>query len=120
MPRFKLNDITGKLRQQAEAQIGTVSARLHHPKPEQDAGVPPLGENQDEEGGTGRFKVRITRRAARLLDKDNLYGSIKWVCDGLRYEGLIPEDDPQAIELEVFQEIVPKAERGTHILITPL
>ena len=40
--------------------------------------------------------------------------------NALRYQKLIPEDNPAAIELEVTQAVVPKAERGTYIEITPL
>lgn len=91
-----------------------------NPKPKQDAGVPSLGTNQDEEGGAERFRVRITRRGARLLDADNLGGSVKFVLDALRYNNVIPEDNPAAIELEVSQEVAAKKDRGTLIQVERL
>ena len=98
-----------------------VATGICHPQPKHHAKLPPLGEDKDEERGTGRFRVRIERRGARALDKDNLYGGIKWVCDALRYRNLIPEDNPDAIELEVHQVVTPKKEeRGTLIEITKL
>lgn len=119
MKAFKPDDLPPALRAQL-FQTGIVSTRLHNPLPEQDAGVQLLGANQDEEGGTGRFRVRITRRGARLLDADNLAGSCKYVLDALRYRQLIPEDNPAAIDLEISQEITPKEDRGTLIEITRL
>lgn len=61
--------------------------------------------------------VRIERRGTKLLDKDNLYGSVKYLCDGLRYENLIPADDPEAIELIVTQKKVKRGETETVVQI---
>lgn len=91
---------------------------LPHPLPKQDAVLPSLGENEDEKGSAGRIIVRIERRGTKLLDVDNLYGSAKWVCDALRYAKLIPEDDPEAIELIVTQKKVKRGETETVIQIT--
>jgi hypothetical protein len=96
---------------------GIVSKGLRHPEPKQDDGVQSLGADQDEKGSPGRFKVCIERRGARLLDVDNLYGSVKFVCDALRYEKIIPEDNPEAIELHVTQRQVKKPDRGTFITV---
>jgi hypothetical protein len=94
-----------------------VPTGICNPQPKQDAPLPPLGQDQDEEGGAGRFRVRITRRGARLLDADNLGGSVKFILDALRYRNIIPEDNPASIELEVSQEITPKKDRGTLIQV---
>jgi hypothetical protein len=115
MKAFRLEDLPPNLRAQLSAD--NLAGRLHNPLSKQDAGLPPLGQNQDEAGGTGRFKVRITRRGARLLDADNLGGSVKFILDACRYNNLIPEDNPAAIDLEIAQEVAPKAERGTLIQI---
>lgn len=120
MTRLKLDDLPDHYRRQALDQLAAIPSGLRHPEPEQDAVLSPLGKDKDEEGGAGRFAVSIERRGARLLDADNLAGSVKFVLDALRYQKLIPEDNPAAIELEVTQAVVPKAKRGTYIEITPL
>jgi len=128
MKAFKISDLPPALRAQLTNPTFTVghhyhedfSTGLHHPLPEQDAQLQSLGEDQDEERGQGRLRVRITRKGAKLLDKDNLYGSVKFVCDALRFSHLIPDDNPEAIELEVCQVKVPKEDRGTLIEIDPL
>jgi len=100
--------------------VAAVAPKLPHPLPKPNAGKDPLGKEQDEEAGPGRVTVRIERRGAKLLDVDNLYGSVKYVCDALRYEGIIPADDPSAIDLIVTQKKVGRDQRGTLIEITPL
>lgn len=72
---------------------------------------------QDEAAGTGRRLVRIERLASRKLDKDNLYGGAKFVCDALRHHKLIRDDDPDSIELVVTQRKVRRKEVGTLIII---
>lgn len=117
MPRFTQDDLDRIL---AQANYSAIPTGLSHPIPKQDAELPPLGKEKDEEGGTGRFRVRIERRASRLLDADNLAGSCKFVLDALRYRKIIPEDNPAAIDLEISQAVYPKEERGTYIEVTPL
>lgn len=64
------------------------------------------GKEGDELKGTGRHKVRIISRRVKLCDPDNLVGGQKHLIDSLRLAKIIPEDDPQAITLEVSQEKV--------------
>jgi len=64
--------------------------------------------------------VCITRCGTHLLDKDNLYGGAKPICDALRYRGLIRDDDPESIHLIVQQRKVSKKETGTLIEIYPI
>tara|TARA_Y100001938_G_scaffold8119_1_gene9959 strand:- start:376 stop:561 length:186 start_codon:yes stop_codon:yes gene_type:complete len=45
-------------------------------------------------------------RRVRLCDADNLVGGVKHLVDALRIAEIIPEDDTQAIRLEVTQEKV--------------
>lgn len=97
----------------ADALASGVSYAIIKP----DAGEDPLGADQDEAGGVPRITVRIERRGAKLLDKDNLYGSVKYLCDALRYANLIPADDPEAIDLIVTQKRVKRPERGTLVTI---
>jgi len=69
--------------------------------------------NGHEEGSEGLTCVRITRLGVRLLDADNLCGGVKFLLDACRYEGLIPEDNPQAIHLIVRQRKVKRVDTGT-------
>lgn len=96
--------------------------RLRHPKPQHDAGAEPLDPHAAQSGGQAgaRYRLTITRYGAKLLDIDNGVGGCKPLIDALRYEGLIPEDDPGTIELIFRQRKVPKAERRTEIVIETL
>lgn len=112
--RFKLTDLPEKYHAQV---INAVAPRLPDAKPKQNAFVQSLGQDENEGGSQGRIAVRITRCGTRLLDLDNLYGSAKYICDALRYCNIIPEDNPEAISLEVRQRKVTKEETGTLIEI---
>ena len=100
--------------------IAALAPRLPNSQPKQDAQLLPLGADKDEGGGQGCVTVRITRCGTKLLDLDNLYGSVKFVCDALRYAQIIPEDSPTAISLEVRQKLCKRGETGTLIEINPL
>lgn len=117
MPRFTVDDLA---RITSKPGYLTVASGLLDTKPEPVARTQSLDSDEAKAGGKGRALVRIVRCGTRLLDKDNLYGSVKYLCDGLRYEGLIRADDPEAIELVVQQRKVRKGETGTEITITPL
>lgn len=91
----------------------TIPQGLPDSLPEHHVGTQPLGLGADEEASAGLVEVRITRLGIRLLDADNLCGGVKFLLDACRYEGLIPEDNPQAISLIVRQRKVKKAETGT-------
>ena len=83
-------------------------ARLPDPKPE-----PPFRQTLDcqpprKASRPERVVVRITRHACRLLDADNFAGGCKPLIDQLRYAALIPDDDPQSVELQFRQEKVAK------------
>lgn len=96
--------------------------RLRHPKLEHDAGAEPLDPHAAQSRGQAgaRYRLTITRYGAKLLDIDNGVGGCKPLIDALRYEGLIPEDDPGTIELIFRQRKVAKDERRTEILIETL
>ena len=64
------------------------------------------GKIRDGSGGIARHRVRIISRRVRLCDPDNLIGGCKHLVDSLRHANIIPEDDPEAIKLEVGQEKV--------------
>ena len=97
-----------------------MAKRVRDAEPKQDARLLPLGEDNDEERGTGSVRVRITCFRAKLLDPDNCAGAVKFLLDACRYDNLIPDDNPESITLEVCQVKVPKEERGTLIEITKL
>jgi len=96
--------------------------RLCDAQPQHDAGTEPLDSHPAEDRGqTGaRYRLTITRYGAKLLDIDNGVGGCKPLIDALRYEGLIPEDDPGTIELLFRQYQVKKSCRRTEISITQI
>jgi hypothetical protein len=78
-------------------------ARLHNPKPKP-AARPALDKaRQGKAESKVRTICRITRCATRLLDADNFAGGCKPLVDQLRYAKLIPDDDPESIELQFAQ-----------------
>jgi hypothetical protein len=50
--------------------------------------------------------VRFDLRRVRLLDRDNAWGSIKSLLDGLTTAGLIPGDAEDQIDIDVRQQKV--------------
>ena len=61
-------------------------------------------------------KVIITSYRKRLLDKDNLYAGAKCLGDALKKAGLIWDDSPKWINLEVKQAVDGKNPR-TEVVI---
>jgi hypothetical protein len=113
-----LSEIPAKFHAQILAQLApkTLVGRIPDTEFKPDAQLLPLGANQDEGGGSGRITVVGTK----LLDADNLAGSVKFVLDACRYLNLIRDDSPDAISLEVRQRKAHKEETGTLIEIIPL
>jgi hypothetical protein len=70
-----------------------------------------------QEAVEGRIIVRITVRKCRALqDADNTM--VKPLVDQLRYGGIIPEDNPGVIKLEVEQvRVKTKGEEGTEVIV---
>lgn len=95
-------------------EIRRISSRA---KPQPVVRHEPLGALQGTGGYSRRFTVRIRSFRCKLLDPDNLIGGAKHFVDGLRYAGLIPDDSPDKITLEVTQEKVAKNEERTEIEI---
>jgi hypothetical protein len=76
------------------------------------------GKNQSALRADQRPRVRIEVRRAYLCDQDNLVGGTKVLIDCLRDVGLIKEDNPQAIDLEIHQLKVSCRQReGTIVTI---
>jgi hypothetical protein len=96
--------------------------RIHHPKPKHDARQASLDNDEDQKGGPSspRYRVTITRYGAKLLDVDNGAGGCKPLLDAMRYEGLIPDDDPGSIDFVFRQQKAKNKERRTEILLERL
>lgn len=92
--------------------LGLQSAQPQHP-----AG-PTLDEAKPRKTkGKNRIICRITRYSPRLLDADNFVGGCKPLIDQLRYANLIPDDDPESIELQFVQHRASKSGIRTEIEI---
>jgi len=65
----------------------------------------PQAQGQDE--SAPRVVVRIVQSRRRLLDAENLWASVKHIVDGLKTAGLIRDDSPKEIVLQVVQEQLP-------------
>jgi hypothetical protein len=77
----------------------------------------PTRAHRSKDGSSPRVVFRIVRRACRLVDADNL-GGAKFLIDAIRRSGLIPDDDPRSIKLELEQEEVEtRAEQGVKVEI---
>lgn len=74
-----------------------------------------LAKKSRKESNSERIHVCVTSRRVRLIDPDNLCA--KYFVDCLRYAGFIPEDNADAITLEVRQEKVSKKDEETVIEI---
>jgi len=89
----------------------------------QDRPTKQVGSVQAQEGNVesddrcnGRIVITIRCYAARRCDPDNLY--VKDLIDGLRHAGLIPEDDPDTIELNQKQfKVTHKSEERVAVTI---
>jgi hypothetical protein len=80
------------------------------PAPRDDAlGPPPLQEANHE-----RITVSVCSVRKRLLDEDNL--AAKFCVDSLRYLGIIPDDCPEKVHIEVSQRKC-KPDETEHVLI---
>jgi len=96
--------------------------RLHNSQPQHDAGQASLDNDSDQTGSPAgpRYRVTITRYGAKLLDVDNGAGGCKPLLDAMRYEGLIPDDDPGSIDFVFRQQKAKNKERRTEILLERL
>lgn len=75
----------------------------------------PLARNRaPEKTGADRFHLRIVSVRKRLCDPDNIVA--KWTIDALRYAGIIPDDTPEILTLEITQRKRAKGE-AEHTLI---
>lgn len=97
--------------------LATLAAWLPFALAQCSVGPEQMGSDKKEKGGPGRLAAIFTRYGTRLLDCDNLAGGFKALVDACRYEKIIPEDDPEAIDLIFRQRKVKRPQIGTEILI---
>lgn len=107
--------------------IGPGVSKLNNPRPASPVPNPepepavlnaPARPDARKESGATRVKVRIVSLRCRLLDIDNLAGGSKFLLDALRYDGLIRDDCPDAIDLTVSQiKVAKRCDEETLIFI---
>lgn len=82
---------------------------------EQSEGLPLDQVSEGPRRVEGRYRIVVTSRRKRLLDYDNL--CIKFLIDGLRHCGVIPDDNPAIIgAVELRQEKITKGEEPETIV----
>lgn len=70
---------------------------------------------QDAAKAQKRVKMTITLHNARQFDRDNAYGAVKVVVDAIKAAGLIYDDRPAYLDLEVQQVKCKRVEKRTVI-----
>ena len=66
---------------------------------------------------TGKRYLTIERHGKRELDKDNAYGGCKPLIDAIKRCGLIIDDNPANVELEVVQVKLAKGEKPHTVIV---
>jgi len=93
-----------------QANATKTHSPIQNPIPKQNhapaLGSPIQGKKAGLGRATGRIEVRFTLFRVRCLDPDNAAASTKNLLDGLRHSGILPEDNPWTIRLQVEQEKV--------------
>jgi hypothetical protein len=65
------------------------------------------------------YTLSITRYSTKTLDVDNLAGGCKPLIDQIRYAHLIPDDNPESVNITFSQvKVKTQAEQRTEIRIT--
>lgn len=65
------------------------------------------------------YTLAITRYSTKTLDVDNLAGGCKPLIDQIRYAHLIPDDNPESVEITFTQvKVKTQAEQRTEVRIT--
>jgi hypothetical protein len=81
---------------------------------ESNPGDAPLATEEVQRPTRQRFLVRVTSVRKRLLDADNLCE--KYHVDLCRYAGVIPDDSPDKVEIQVSQRKANKGEEEATII----
>ena len=93
-------------------KVGGAASRAEPQPPLRDE---PLAAPPREARHAGRVRVSVVSYRARLCDPDNLCP--KYFIDCLRYAGLIADDSPECITLEVRQVRCARADERTELVI---
>lgn len=102
----------------AEWLAEAMATRVSNSFPKRPTSLPLEKSARNEERRGKRLLLRITRHACRVLDFDNGAGGCKALVDQLRYAGLIPDDNPEAIDFRFAQvKVKMRKEQGTLIEI---
>ncbi len=65
------------------------------------------------------YTLAITRYSTKTLDVDNLAGGCKPLIDQIRYAHLIPDDNPESVNITFSQvKVRTQAEQRTEVTIT--
>lgn len=67
-----------------------------------------------------RSRVHVERRSAGMLDIDNLYASAKDLLDSLIKVGIIVDDAPDFLTLEITQARTTRGNGSTHVRVESL
>ena len=111
MPRWTQDDLRA-FEERRRIRRGEVerTVAVMEPTPRNDvARAAPVQEADDE-----RIVVRVISTRSRLLDEDNL--AEKYLVDALRYAGLLAEDCPEKVKIEVSQRKCREGEEE-HVII---
>jgi hypothetical protein len=93
--------------------------KIPHTKPKPTPRPALDGPAKRKETSQSRITLCITRCSTKLLDADNFAGGCKPLIDQLRYAKLIPDDDPETVEILFRQiKVKTKAEEMTQVEIT--
>ena len=65
-----------------------------------------------------RITVGCLFKVARLMDEDNAQARFKLIGDALVRAGMVVDDNPNALQLAVFQRKVARTEQGVELTLT--
>lgn len=109
------------LRKPGIARRNSAGSKTQDAKPEPYAFHESVAKNSGKKEDRRRHFVRYEFQVCRLLDWDNAVAGSKWPTDCLRRCGLIRDDCPEAVTIEVYQrKVKTKAEEMTIITIYEL
>lgn len=85
-------------------------------QPEHRSGHEPVATEARKGTNSIRYSVCLTSYRVRLCDERNLHD--KWFTDALIYAGIIPDDSPDTIQIEVKQtQVQSRAYERTEIVV---
>ncbi len=74
-------------------------------------------QNLSSEAPAWHIAVGCLFKVARLMDEDNAQARFKLIGDALVRAGLVVDDNPNALQLAVFQRKVARAEQGVELTL---